>query len=136
MSETTTFFHALRFLTVLPVPRSEDLDADWLVRASKFFPAVGIVVGAASALVLLVASHWWIGLVPAILAVAASVILTGALHEDGLADAADALGAGSREARLAIMKDSRIGTYGVLALAFTLALRIALLAMLAPWSAA
>jgi adenosylcobinamide-GDP ribazoletransferase len=132
MSETAAFFHAMRFLTVLPVPRREGLDADWLVRASKYFPAVGIIVGAASAVLLLAASHWWTGVVPATLAVAASVLLTGALHEDGLADAVDALGGRSRDARLAIMKDSRIGTYGALALGFTVLLRIAALSVLLP----
>jgi adenosylcobinamide-GDP ribazoletransferase len=65
--------------------------------------------------------------------------LTGALHEDGLADTADGFGGGrSREARLAIMKDSRIGTYGTLALGFSMALRIAALALMTPslaWAA-
>jgi adenosylcobinamide-GDP ribazoletransferase len=69
--------------------------------------------------------------------VAASIALTGGLHEDGLADAADGFGGGwSVERRLAIMKDSRIGTYGVLALAFGIALRVASLAEMPLWSAA
>ena len=86
-----------------------------------------------------VASRYWAGFVPAVLAVAASTLLTGALHEDGLADTADGFGGGrSREARLAIMKDSRLGTYGALALAFSVALRIAVLASMTPsyaWAA-
>jgi adenosylcobinamide-GDP ribazoletransferase len=137
MGETAAFLHALRFMTILPVADSESLEPDWLVRASRYFPAVGIVVGAVSALTLVVASHFWSGFVPAILAVAASALLTGALHEDGLADTADGFGGGrTRDSRLAIMKDSRIGTYGALALGLTLLLRIGALALLAPWSAA
>jgi adenosylcobinamide-GDP ribazoletransferase len=139
MGETDAFLHALRFMTILPVRSDETLDADWLTRASKYFPAVGVVVGLAAALVFAVASRYWPGFVPAVLAVATSALLTGALHEDGLADTADGFGGGrSRETRLAIMKDSRIGTYGALALAFSVALRIATLALMTPsfaWAA-
>ena len=59
---------------------------------------------------LLAASQVWSGVVPALLAVTAGVLLTGAFHEDGLADSADSLGGQTPEARLTIMKDSRIGT--------------------------
>jgi len=139
MRETDAFRHALRFMTVLPVRSSDTLEADWLARASRFFPAVGVVVGLASAIVFGIASRYWAGFVPAVLAVATSVLLTGALHEDGLADTVDGFGGGrSREARLAIMKDSRLGTYGALALAFSVALRIAALALMPPsyaWAA-
>ena len=133
MSEWSAFRDALRFLTRLPVPSADHLADDWLARAAKYFPAVGLLVGLASALVLLVASRIWLGLVPAILAVAASVALTGAFHEDGLGDTFDGLGGGSTIARrLEIMKDSRIGTYGALALVFGTLLRIAPLALLSP----
>jgi len=139
MGEIDAFLHALRFMTVLPIRSGETLDADWLTRASKYFPAAGIVVGLAAALVFAIASRYWPGFVPAVLAVATSALLTGALHEDGLADTADGFGGGrSREARLAIMKDSRIGTYGMLALAFSVALRIAAIALMTPsfaWAA-
>ena len=139
MGETGAFLHALRFMTILPIGSSDAPEADWLTRASKYFPAVGIVVGLASAAVFAIASRYWPGFVPAVLAVATSVLLTGALHEDGLADTADGLGGGrSRDARLAIMKDSRIGTYGTLALVFSVALRIAALALMTPsfaWAA-
>jgi len=133
MREADAFFHALRFMTILPLPRSEQLEQDWLPQASRYFPAVGIVVGLASGLVLIAAAQVWVGFVPAILAIAASALLTGALHEDGLADTADGFGGGrSRETRLAIMKDSRIGAYGALALLFTVSLRLVSLAQLAP----
>jgi adenosylcobinamide-GDP ribazoletransferase len=139
MGETDAFLHALRFMTILRVRSSDTLDADWLTRASKYFPAVGIVVGFAAALVFAIASRYWSGFIPATLSVATSALLTGALHEDGLADTADGFGGGrSREARLAIMKDSRIGTYGTLGLGFSVALRIAALALMTPslaWAA-
>ncbi len=139
MGETEALRHALRFMTVLPVKSGDTLEADWLTRASKYFPAVGAVVGLAAAIVFGIASRYWGGIVPATLAVAASALLTGGLHEDGLADTADGFGGGrSREARLAIMKDSRLGTYGALALIFGVGLRIAALALMAPsyaWAA-
>jgi adenosylcobinamide-GDP ribazoletransferase len=129
MSEYARILHAVRFLTVVPVSRAEPLEHEWLMRSAKYFPLVGILIGAFSATVLLAAAQAWSGLVPALLAVATGIAMTGALHEDGLADAADGLGGGrSRDARLAIMRDSRIGTYGALALGLCVAVRVAALA--------
>jgi adenosylcobinamide-GDP ribazoletransferase len=132
------FLNALRFLTIVPVPSSDAASApDWLSRCAKYFPVVGIGVGLASAVVLVLAGRIWGPVVASLLAVAASIAVTGALHEDGLADTADGLGGGSSvEKRLAIMKDSRIGTYGTLALAFSLSLRVTALADMPPWTAA
>ena len=129
MSELGHFLHAVRFLTIVPVPDAERLEPDWLVRSAKYFPLVGVLVGVLSAAVLDLASQAWSGLVPALLAVSASVLLTGAFHEDGLADSADSLGGRTPEARLAIMRDSRIGTYGALALGLSVAIRTAALAI-------
>jgi adenosylcobinamide-GDP ribazoletransferase len=90
-----------------------------LSRAALWFPAVGVVVGGFAAGV-----RWAAGLaLPAgaatVLALAAAAVVTGALHEDGLADTADAIGAHtSRERRLEILRDPRLGTYGALAVAF------------------
>jgi adenosylcobinamide-GDP ribazoletransferase len=107
---------ALGFLTILPVP-AVDPGPDGLGRAAGWFPLVGAAVGglAAGARALLGPA---LGPLPAtVLAVSALVVATGALHQDGLADSADGLGArGSRERRLAAMRDSAIGAYGVLAL--------------------
>jgi adenosylcobinamide-GDP ribazoletransferase len=130
MSEWSNFLHAVRFLTIVRVPSEQALAPDWLMRSSKYAPLVGALVGAFSAAVLVAASQLWSGIIPALLAVAASVLVTGAFHEDGLADSFDALGGYTHAARLAIMKDSRIGTYGVLGLALCIALRIAALAVL------
>ncbi len=138
MKGNSEFLNALRFMTIVPVPSSETAIApDWLSRCARYFPVVGIGVGLVSAVVLLLADRIWSPVVASLLAVAASILVTGALHEDGLADTADGLGGGSSvEKRLAIMKDSRIGTYGTLALAFSLSLRVAALADMPSWTAA
>jgi adenosylcobinamide-GDP ribazoletransferase len=128
---------ALQFLTRLPGPRLARFEADWITRSTRYFPLVGQGVGALSACVLLAAGRVWPGWIAALLAVAASVLVTGALHEDGLADAADGLGGGRGAAqRLAIMKDSGIGTYGALALGLSVAVRVACLAALPPLAGA
>lgn len=124
---------AAQLLTRLPTPKIAWSD-DLLPRAARYFPLVGLLVGALSALVLLGARWIWPqGPLPALLAVAAGVAITGAFHEDGLADAADGLGGGQTPAqRLAIMKDSRVGTYGVLALGLILAAKVTALGLVQP----
>jgi adenosylcobinamide-GDP ribazoletransferase len=104
-----------------------------LARAVRAFPLVGAGLGAAAGLVYIVASE--VGLPPilaALVTLAALVLATGALHEDGLADTADGFGGGiAKAAKLTIMRDSRIGTYGVIAVAFSLMARVAALATIA-----
>lgn len=135
MTERHRFLDALRFLTIVPLPPSSDAIApDWLARSMKYFPLVGIVIGFSSAAVLLIGNEMWGATIGALLAVVISIAATGALHEDGLADTADAFGGGwTVEKRLEIMKDSRIGTYGALALGLGVALRVAALAELPTW---
>ncbi len=134
MSALDRFLQALGFLTILPVRGMTGVGTNnGLFTYARFFPAAGILIGLLSGSVFYLASLIWAGLVPALLAVIASMIVTGALHEDGLADTADAFGGGwTREQRLAIMKDSRLGTYGVLALGLGVALRVCALATLPP----
>jgi adenosylcobinamide-GDP ribazoletransferase len=129
---------AVQFLTRLPTPQLVDWREDWLARSAKYFPLVGMLVGAISAAVYLASGQIWPGgPLPALLAIGVGIAVTGAFHEDGLADTADGLGGGQdREARLAIMKDSRLGTYGALALGLGLALKVAALATLQPTLAA
>jgi adenosylcobinamide-GDP ribazoletransferase len=118
---------ALGFLTRIPVPRVEPRPGD-LRRASALFPAVGLVVAGVGVAVRAAAAPLWGTAVATLAAVAAMVMVTGAFHEDGLADAADGLWGGWDAARrVEIMRDSRIGTYGALALATVLGLRVALL---------
>jgi adenosylcobinamide-GDP ribazoletransferase len=127
------FLCALGLLTRIPVPPAADFEPGRLARASRYYPLVGQLVGVFSALVYLAAVQLLPTVMAALLAVAAGTLITGALHEDGLADTADGLGGGrDRDQRLAIMKDSRIGTYGALALGLTTALKVAALAGLPP----
>ncbi len=124
------FATSLAFLTRLPVPASP-YRADGLARALKFFPLVGLLVGAAAAGVRLGLARHLPALLASLITLALLVLLTGCLHEDGLADAADAFGGGwTREQILVILKDSRIGSYGATALALSLGLRAGLLAAL------
>lgn len=117
---------AAQFLTRLPVPGPRAWSDDLLARSARYFPLVGLAVGALSAAVFLLARQVWpSGVLPALLAVATGALVTGGFHEDGLADTADGLGGGQTpEQRLTIMKDSRLGTYGALALALVLAARV------------
>jgi adenosylcobinamide-GDP ribazoletransferase len=123
---------ALAFLTRLPVPL-DDVEDTALGRAARGFPVVGLIVGLSGGLVYAVADILALPVsVSALLAVGAMVLITGGLHEDGLADTADGVGGGrDREQALAIMRDSRIGSYGVIALLFALSLRVTCLAALA-----
>lgn len=120
---------AASFLTRLPLPDTGIIAVGGLARAMRVFPLVGAMIGALGGLVLL-GADWGLPALPAaLLAVLAMVLLTGALHEDGLADAADGLGArGDRDRRLEVMRDSRSGAFGVLALIFSVGLRAAALA--------
>jgi adenosylcobinamide-GDP ribazoletransferase len=121
---------ALGWLTRLPLPRVAHRDGD-LRRALPWFPLVGALVGLVAAAVRWVTEPLWGPLAATAAAVLAAVALTGALHEDGLADAADGLwGGGDAERRAEIMRDSRVGTYGLVAVTGALLLRIALLAPL------
>lgn len=121
---------AIQFLTRLPVP-SPAYRRDALSRSLPYFAFVGLMLGAVAAAVdLLLRPHLPLPL-PAVFTVAFLVLITGCLHEDGLADAADAFGGGwNREQILSILKDSRIGSYGAAALALSLLARVALLAVM------
>jgi len=131
------FFCALQFMTRLPTPALQGFEPDWIARASPYYPVVGWIVGGLAGAVMVVASGVWPGLIAAVMAVGAGVLVTGGFHEDGLADAADGLGGGQTpERRLEIMKDSRVGSYGVLALWVMLTLKAATLATFAPMQAA
>ena len=124
---------ALQFLTRLPVRAGAAPPDHALAASAPAFPLIGALVGALGGLAFALAG--WLGLPPAlaaVLAVAAQVLLTGALHEDGLADLADGCGGGrTRADKLAIMRDPRLGTFGALALILALLARTAALAALA-----
>ena len=123
----------ISFATILPFSPSTAVDDGEVTRASWALPVAGLLVGLVGSAVYAIAHA--IGLTPgpaAMLALASTVIVTGALHEDGLADTADGLGGGrTRERKLEIMRDSRIGTYGACALFISLILRWSALAAIA-----
>lgn len=130
--ELTLLRVALQFLTRLPVGRIEPFEPRWLTDCVRWFPVVGLLVGAGVGGVLVLTAPLVGPGIAAVLALAAGVMLTGGFHEDGLADSFDALGGVvSRERALEILKDSRIGSYGALALGVSLMLRALVLMQLA-----
>ena len=128
---------ALLFLTRLPAGKIDTFEPASIARAAKFFPLIGGLVGAISAAALLASAIVLPQPIPVVVGLAAAALITGALHEDGLADTADGLFGGTTpERRLEIMKDSRIGTFGVLVLLIAIAFKAAALIPLDPMSAA
>ena len=120
------------FCTRLPLFRTTPIAGGAIAKAAWAFPVAGFVVGVIGAVVYALAHRIGLPAWPAAaLAVAATMLVTGCLHEDGLADTADGFGGGDdREQKLAIMRDSRIGVYGVCALTISLVFRVAALASL------
>ena len=118
------FFVGIMFLTRLPVPGGLRQVEGRLARSARYFPLVGVLIGLLAGLVFFLASFILPPLVCAALAVMTGLVITGALHEDGLADTCDGLGGGTtRERILEIMRDSRIGTYGACGLICSIGLR-------------
>ena len=126
---------AAGFLTRIPVgdvSRDGSVEVD-TARAVPWFPLVGLAIGAIHGGTFFLASEFFAPLVAAGLATGISLLITGAFHHDGLADIADAFGGGwSVEERMIILKDSRLGTYGVSALAVALILEVVAVAQLSP----
>lgn len=117
---------ALRFLTRLPIPFARTVEPVRLTSAMRMFGVAGALIGGLNGLVLYGLSFLHLPLlIEAAIVVGFSLMVTGALHEDGLADTADGLmGGRDLERRLEIMRDSRIGTYGAAALMLALTIRI------------
>ncbi|MCI0431690.1 MAG: adenosylcobinamide-GDP ribazoletransferase [Rhodospirillales bacterium] len=129
---------ALIFLTRLPLPHDGTITGADLARATWANPLAGALIGAAGGFAYAIAFALHLPpLLSALFALAATILLTGALHEDGLGDVADGFGGGfARERKLEIMRDSRIGTYACLALVLSVAIRAAAVASLATPAAA
>lgn len=134
--ELRLFLTAVQFFTRIPVPASVGHSAEQLDGSTRYFPLVGIVVGTAASAVLALAALRLPISVAVLLSMLTSVMITGAFHEDGLADSADGLfGGWTVQDRLRIMKDSSSGVFGVLALILVLGLKYESLCALG-WPAA
>jgi adenosylcobinamide-GDP ribazoletransferase len=131
-----SFRRALSFLSVFPIHVPSPEPGDWR-RAALWFPVVGLILGAILAAAFWCLSHVFSSLLAALLTVACWAFLTGGLHLDGLADCGDGLAASvAPEARLEIMRDPRLGAFGVLSLVLFLVAKISTLASLSPSSIA
>jgi adenosylcobinamide-GDP ribazoletransferase len=123
---------AVQFLTRVPVHGKlaawVGYTPDMLRASARFFPLVGLLIGSAGALIFFISATLWSPWIAAVLTLSFTALMTGAFHEDGLADYADGIGGGSTPARvLEIMKDSRIGSYGALALILSTSIKLAAL---------
>jgi adenosylcobinamide-GDP ribazoletransferase len=111
------FLLALGFFTRIPVPNFADFQESDLNHSAKYFPLIGVIVGLIGAGSFALSAEFLPQNLAVLISMATTIYLTGAFHEDGLADSADGLGGGwQREQILTIMQDSRLGTYGAVAL--------------------
>jgi adenosylcobinamide-GDP ribazoletransferase len=126
------FFTALMFYTRIPCPKNIDHNPDYLNKASRYFPLIGWIVGAIAFGVYAAASWLWNAEIGMVLSMIASVLVTGAFHEDGFADVCDGFGGGWTKTKiLTIMKDSAIGAYGAIGLVLLFLLKYMSLVTLA-----
>ena len=131
--EWRSFLLAIGFFTRIPVPDLPDFQEQELNLAAKYFPLVGIMVGAFAALVYMLVSTVFPQDIAVLLSMVATLLLTGAFHEDGLTDAVDGLGGGwEKEQVLHIMQDSRIGSYGAVSIVMALLLKFTALTHFSP----
>lgn len=126
--EIRIFFTAMMFLTRLPVPQYTDHSQEYLEKSAKYFPLIGWLVAGISWLTYVVFSKYIGEDIAIIASIIAGILTTGAFHEDGFADCCDAFGGGwTKEKILTIMKDSRLGTFGVIGLISILSVKFLML---------
>jgi adenosylcobinamide-GDP ribazoletransferase len=131
-SELDYFWAALMFYTRIPVPRGALHSQEVLDRSRKYFPLIGFLVGLIAVLTFVIANHVFDTALSIALSMVASILATGAFHEDGFADSCDGFGGGwNRDQVLTIMKDSRLGTYATLGLILLLGVKFLALLELA-----
>ena len=131
MAEIRLLLTAMQYFTRIRVPAWVGHAPERLTGAVRYFPAIGLIIGASGAAVMWLAALVLPAPLPAILSTAVTLLMTGAIHEDGLADTADGLGGGAtRERALEIMKDPRVGVFGAIALMLMLLLKIATLSLM------
>jgi len=119
--ELKIFFTAMMFYTRIPCPKWVDHSQEYLVKSVRYLPLIGWIVGALSGITFIAAIYFLPSTLSIALAMLTSILVTGAFHEDGLADVCDGFGGGwTKDKILTIMKDSRVGTYGVAGLVLVL----------------
>ncbi|MBC7651786.1 MAG: adenosylcobinamide-GDP ribazoletransferase [Deinococcales bacterium] len=129
--ELTIFFTALMFLTRIPVPKNINHSSALLQKSARYFTWVGLLVGGIGCLVFFLSQQLFSTALCIAFSMLATILATGAFHEDGFADSCDAFGGGwAKENILTIMKDSRLGTYGVVGLIGILGFKFLLLQQL------
>ncbi len=122
------FLTAVLFFTRIPCPKWVDHSADILNKSSRYFSLVGLLVGTITAVAYYTATLLFPGDIAIVISMITSILVTGAFHEDGFADVCDGFGGGwTKEKILTIMKDSRLGTFGVTGLIGILGLKFLLL---------
>jgi adenosylcobinamide-GDP ribazoletransferase len=122
--EIRIFLTALMFYTRIPCPAWIDHSPEYIDKSTRYFPLIGWIVGGAAALTMIGGVQLFSFPVAVLLSITVSVLITGAFHEDGFADVCDGFGGGwTREKILEIMKDSRIGAYGVIGMILILLLK-------------
>ena len=126
--EIRIFFTAVMFYTRIPCPPNVDHSDEYINKSTRYFPLIGWIVGGAAALVAYGLHFIFPYTICILFSLITSVLMTGAFHEDGFADVCDGFGGGwTKEKIVTIMKDSRVGAYGVVGLILLLALKIAVL---------
>ncbi len=133
MNQLRIFLTAVMFYTRIPVPRWTGYSKENLNQATGYFPLVGIVVGAFGGGVYWIAQHLWPTSIAVLLCMITTILLTGAFHEDAISDFCDGFGGGyAKDQILAIMKDSRVGSFGAIGVVLDLLARYVLLSHVPP----
>lgn len=133
IKEIKYFLTALMFFTRIPVPEIRDFKQEYSEKSSRYLPLIGIIVGGMGAVIYWGSSRYLPENIAVVLSIISTIIITGGFHEDGFADSCDAFGGGwSKEQILKIMKDSRVGSFGVLGIVMILLLKYQLLVSLIP----
>ncbi len=131
MLQLRIFFTAVQFFTRLPIPKWVGYEPDWVRASARYFPLIGIIVGGATAAVLLLTARVLPLPLAVLLSTSAGIWLTGAQHEDGFADVCDGFGGGHTPVKIIeIMRDPRIGAFGAIGIGLLLAVKIVALASL------
>jgi adenosylcobinamide-GDP ribazoletransferase len=132
-TEIRIFFTALLFYTRIPCPKWVDHSEEYLNKATRYLPLVGIIVGGFSAAIFYGCNFVLPVSVSILFSILGGILMTGAFHEDGMADVCDGFGGGwTKEKILLIMKDSRVGAFGVIGLILLFAFKYSLLVSIHP----